>query len=195
MKVRGIPHTDDLDMLEILGMTAEEVAAEDAAWDEFKTSMQQAFAGRLAAAARARGIDVGDLITALADHPGALFRAQHRTGGSEFGDNPVAAEKHRLAGIVDGLEAFSSIAGVVAGARAGRASGAVTTDRLAPRNEEVRRMFADTDPTLKHDAPKAEEVADKLRKESKDLMVRLGLERKEIELSPRQILRIVKGTA
>jgi hypothetical protein len=55
-------------------------------------------------------------------------------------------------------------------------------------------MWARTDPNLR-DAPRAREVKEELRKQSEKLAKGLWLKREDVELSARQILRIVKGAA
>jgi hypothetical protein len=194
MKQRHPGRADDLDILDLAGTDtggdeAGHRAAEDAAYKKIEVA-------RTAAKAEARteflaGIADPAMRHAFTLDPEAQASVENMLEGSVFATSPADAENYGRAVAQVVLKVAGRVAGVVAAAKAGKASGASTKDKLAKRNEIIRAMWAQADPRKK-DSVRARETEERLRRESKELLVRLGLSKEEVKLSARQILRIVK---
>jgi hypothetical protein len=126
--------------------------------------------------------------------PAVASRLKQQLNGSDFCTTAADVENYGRAVAQTTLKAFGSIAGVVAGVKGGKASGASRRDNLAARDAIIRKLWARTDPNLK-DAARARDVEAQLHRDHKALLAQLGLDREDITLSARQIRRIVKRAA
>jgi hypothetical protein len=124
--------------------------------------------------------------------PAALSNLKHQLDGWVFCATPADAENYGLAVAKRALEAADSVAGVVGAARAGQASGASAKAKLAARNTIIRAWWATMNG---RNSVRAREIEKRLHREGAKLAKQLGLEREEVELSARQVLRICDGAA